>query len=364
MKPSHCRWGILGTAGIARKNWQAIRLSGNGVLSAVASRSAGRAESFVAECQAQVPHDPLPHALGSYEELIADPEIDAVYIPLPTGLRKGYVLAAARAGKHVLCEKPCGRDAAEVAEMVAACEEAGVQFMDGVMFMHSRRLEEIRRVLDEGELLGDLKRIASQFSFYGGEDFESENIRLDPELEPMGSLGDLGWYCARFILWTMRYEMPLAIRARMIRESGRGGAVPVTLSAELVFERGVTASLFCSFETEHQQWVHLSGTKGNLHVPDFVLPFHGPELAFTVERSRFEIDGCDFSMERHPQRFAVREYGNSHPTSQEARLFRRFGELVLGGQPDPHWPAISLKTQKVLDACLLSARDGGHEVAL
>ena len=97
------RWGILGTAGIARKNWRAIYDSGNSIVTAVASRDVARSRKFIDECQAQNPFHPSPLALGSYEALIASPQVDAVYLPLPTGLRKEWVLRAAAAGKHVLC---------------------------------------------------------------------------------------------------------------------------------------------------------------------------------------------------------------------------------------------------------------------
>ncbi len=361
MNEPHCRWGILGSAGIARKNWQAIRHSGNGRLVAVASRSEEKAAAFISECQAQVPHDPSPHPVGGYAELLARDDIDAVYIPLPTGLRKEWVLAAAAAGKHVLCEKPCGVDADDVREITEACAKAGVQFMDGVMFMHNDRLATLRRELDAGEAVGAIKRIATQFSFLAPDEFFADNIRADPGLEPLGSLGDLGWYNARIILWTLGYRMPLSVSARMIREH-RG--VPVSLSAELVFSEGVTASLYCSFEVEHQQWVDISGTQGRIVVSDFVLPYHGPEIGFDIEQARFEVDGCHFRMERHSRRVATHESSDSHPTAQETKLFRHFGEIVLGGKIDPHWPEISLKTQQVLDACLRSAREGGREVVL
>jgi predicted dehydrogenase len=360
MTENFCRWGILGTAGIARKNWQAIRHTGNGRLVAVASRTADRAAEYIAENQAQIPHHPAPRAIAGYEEMIAADDIDALYIPLPTGLRKEYVLAAAAAGKHVLCEKPCGVDAAEVREIVEACEKAGVQFMDGVMFMHSDRLAAVRRELDAGDSVGEIKRIASQFSFLAPESFFTENIRMQAGLEPLGSLGDLGWYCIRMALWTMRHAMPVAVRAHMIRET----AVPITLSAEMDFADGVTASFYCSFEAEHQQWINIGGTKGHLTMRDFVLPFHGPELSFEIEQANFETDVCQFHMERHSRRVAVHEYSDSHATAQETKLFRRFGELVLGGKPDPHWPGITLETQLVLDACLQSARAGGREIAL
>jgi predicted dehydrogenase len=108
----------------------------------------------------------------------------------------------------------------------------------------------------------------------------------------------------------------------------------------------------------------LAKRKKHIAMRDFVLPFHGPEVSFEIEQAHFETDVCRFHMERHSRRVAVREYSDSHPTAQESKLFRQFGELVLGGQPDPHWPDITLKTQLVLDACLQSARAGGREIAL
>jgi len=367
MSNQKCRWGILGTAGIARKNWQSIRLSGNGTLVGVASRTLERARDYIDENQAQVPHDPVPRPFGSYEEMIECDEIDALYIPLPTGLRKEWVLKAAAAGKHVLSEKPCGVDAAEVQEQIDACAAAGVQYMDGVMFMHSDRLPKLREVLDEGEAVGEMRRISTQFSFMAPEDFLKENIRMHSGLEPLGSLGDLGWYNIRMILWTLNYEMPVRVSGRMITQSGRPDSpdsVPIQLSAEMVFESGVTASFYCSFETEHQQWFHISGTKGNVRIDDFVLPFHGPDVAFTTGNAFFDVDVCQFHMEQHDERIPVREYSDGHHTAQEVKLFRNFSDLVLGGEPDPTWPEISLKTQKVLDACLNSAREGGKEISL
>lgn len=359
MSNALCRWGILGAAGIARKNWQAIRHSGNGRLVAVASRSLEKAAAFVEECQAQVPHHPVPEALGSYEALLSRSDIDAVYIPLPTGLRKEWVLAAAAAGKHVLCEKPCAVNAGDLEEMVEACARADVQFMDGVMFMHNDRLARLREELDTGEAVGEIRRLGSQFSFRGDEAFFARDIRANAALEPQGSLGDLGWYCLRFFLWAMRYEMPESLVARLHREHK---GVPLTLSGELHFAGGVSAGFYCSFEVDNQQWLDISGTQGRLRLEDFVLPYYGAELAYEVVQDRFRVEGCRFHMERHPRRVATAEYSDGHPTSQEAKLFRKFGDIVLSGQTESHWPDIALKTQRLLDACLLSAREGGREV--
>ena len=353
-----CRWGILGTADIARKNWQAIALSGNATVAAVASRSLERSREFVARCQAARPLPGAPVALGSYEELLARSDVDAVYVPLPTGIRKEWVLKAAEAGKHVLVEKPVGVAVDDVRDMVAACERRRVQLMDGVMFMHSRRLDALRATLDDGESVGRVRRIASQFSFNADESFVGENIRGDGRLEPHGCVGDLGWYCIRFALWAMQHELPTEVGARLLAEDGRprGDEVPFELSAELLFAGGVSASLYCSFRTENEQWAVVSGTKGLLRVDDFVLPFFGDELRFEVTNSVFEKSGCDFDMRRRSRTVVVPEYGSGHPSAQEANMFRSFSSLVLAGRLDPQWGEIALRTQLVMDACLRAAR--------
>src|SRR4051812_27885437 len=279
-----CRWGILSTALIARKNWEAIRDAGNASLIAVASRSLGKSQIFVEECQASVPYVDTPEALGSYEELLARTDVDAVYIPLPTGLRKEWVIRAAKAGKHVLVEKPVGANAHDVREMIEACKESRVQFMDGVMFMHSRRLARMREVLDDRERIGDIRRIALHFSFAGGEEFMRGNIRTHAALEPLGCLGDLGWYCARFALWAMHFNMPQQVIGRIhsdVRQAEELATVPTEMSGELLFAGGVSASFHTSFVSENAEWAHVSGTKGSLVVSDFVLPFSGDDTTFT-----------------------------------------------------------------------------------
>lgn len=360
MEEKKCRWGILGTAGIARKNWQAIRHAENAELVAVASRTEERAAEYIAKNQEQIPHDPPPRPIAGYNEMIAAEDIDAIYIPLPTGVRKEYVLEAAAAGKHILCEKPCGIHADDLEEMIAACESAGVQFMDGVMFMHSARLPALRKALDDGESVGEVKRIVSQFTFRAPDDFLEENIRMHSGLEPLGSLGDLGWYCIRIALWTMNFEMPVSVMGRMIRETGRSDSpdsVPVSFSAEMTFAGGATASYYCSFETELQQWANISGTKGLVSMNDFVVPCEGAEAVFQVEQLAAVNDLCNFYMEEHTNRVAVHEHGASHVSAQETGLFRTFSSLVLSGKTDSYWPEVALKTQQVLDACLLSARE-------
>ncbi len=367
MSAAVCRWGILGTAGIARKNWQAIRLADNATLVAVASRSVERSTQFIAECQAQVPFETPPTALGSYDELLNRSDIDAVYIPLPTGLRRDWVIKAAEAGKHVLVEKPVGVSTADVELMLAACRRHNVQFMDGVMFMHSQRLPAIRAALDTDAAIGRLRRIGTHFSFQAPEDFLQGNIRVSSELEPHGCLGDLGWYTIRFCLWAMNYQLPTHVTARQLASFGRADSprpVPLEFSAELFFPAGVSAGFYCSFQTEHQQWVHLSGSKGSLRVADFVLPYFGAESRFEITNSAFEVNGCRFDMEERSREVKTLEHSNNHPTAQECRMIQTFSQNVLTGNIDPHWGEIALKTQQVLDACYESALNDGRPVAL
>ncbi len=356
-----CRWGMMSTATIARKTWQGIHLAGNAQLVAVASRSLERSRQFIADCQSRIPTDPPVEALGDYESLLRRTDIDAVYIPLPTGIRKEWVLKAAAAGKHVLCEKPCAINAADLQEMIDACRLNKVQFMDGVMYMHTKRLAELRRAIDNPSTVGQIKRINCQFSFCAPPDFFSENIRTTSDLEPQGCLGDLGWYTIRFALWAMNYAMPTHVIGRMLDSVQRPGStqkVPVEFSAELFFP-GVTANFYCSFRTHHQQWANISGTKGYVYVQDFVLPFFGAETRFEIDNAEFIEDGCDFSMEKRAQAVTVNEYSNSGASAQETNLIRTFSDRALSGSPDEFWPSISLKTQRVMDACLESALADG-----
>ncbi len=366
-KGKKCRWGFLSASWIGMKNWQSVALSGNGEIVAVASRERDKAAAWIEECADHVPFPSCPEAMEGYEALLAREDVDAVYIPLPTGMRKEWVVKAAEAGKHVLCEKPCGASVGEVEEMLAACRSAGVQFMDGVMFMHSGRLPALRRAMNDGASFGSLRHIRSQFSFCAGKEFLEGNIRMHSGLEPLGCLGDLGWYNIRFALWAMRYEMPLSVTGNMLQGAARADSpepVPVEFSGEMFFGNGVSASFFCSFKVANQQWAHLCGTEGNLCLDDFVVPCYGSEVGFTVSRMASSQHVCDFNMERRERRVIAQEYSNSHPSAQETALFRNFAERVIRNDVDTEWGVIALKTQKVLMACLQSSRKGGLSVAL
>ncbi len=352
---SKLRIGFLSTAGIGQKNWKAILNSGNCIVAAVASRDIKKSREFIRECQAENSFDQIPAAFGSYEELIASPEVDAIYIPLPTGLRKEFVLRAAAAGKHILCEKPCGANVAELEEMLAACRKHSVQFMDGVMFMHSPRLARVREILEDGQSIGPIRRIASAFTFYPGEEFFSTNIRANGALEPTGCLGDLGWYCIRFALWTMHWQLPSAVAGRILSQSENlpnRPSSPTEFSAELFYDDGVSVEFYSSFLAANQQWVHVSGQKGWLRLPDFIHPFDSYEPAFEVNTKSIRCEArvkCPLGTDPMAQ---------GHSTAQDAQMWRNFADQIYSGKLNDDWPKWALKTQKVLDACHEAARRG------
>jgi predicted dehydrogenase len=349
------RIGFLSTAGIGKKNWQAIFHSGNCVVAAVASRDVRKSLEFIDECQREFAFAKTPRAFGSYEELIASPEVDAIYFPLPTSLRKDFVIRAAKNRKHVLCEKPCAVDARELAEMLAVCAENKVQFMDGVMFMHSPRLEKVRDILDDGRSIGHIRWISSAFSFYVGEDFFQSNIRANSALEPTGCLGDLGWYSIRFALWTLNWRLPRAVGGKILSQSAdlpKRPSAPTEFSGELFYDDGVSVEFYSSFRTAKQQWVHVSGQKGWLRLPDFIHPFDSYEPAFEVNEKFITVASdvkCPPGIDPFPQ---------GHATAQDTRMWRNFANQIASGRLNEDWPMWSLQTQKVLDACREAARGG------
>jgi len=350
MNSNPLRIGVLGAAGILRKkNWQAIQCSGNAIIAAMATRDPARTRQFITERQAEAPFPVTPQVHDSYEALLGDKSIEAVYLPLPTALRKEWVIRAAEAGKHVIGEKPSAVSAADLREMLDACRRHRVQFMDGVMFMHNPRLERLRAVIDDQERIGPVRRITSVFSFLGTGDFNERNIRTQAALEPLGCLGDLGWYPLRFALWVMRWQLPRRVSGRIL--AGGTDSAPLDFSGELYFDGGASAGFHCSFLAMNQQWANISGANGSVRVPDFVLPNSDTDVAWEVNYK--------------PVRKAETGLYLETPTtalSQEALMFRNFANQVRSGALNEEWFDSALKTQQVTDACMASARAGGKMV--
>jgi D-xylose 1-dehydrogenase (NADP+, D-xylono-1,5-lactone-forming) len=253
---SRLRWGIMGCARISRRGLiPGLRSSRTGSLVSLASRDRALAQAWAREFG-------IPKAFGSYEELLGDPEIEAVYIPLPNELHKPWVLAAASAGKHVLCEKPLALDAFEAAEMVEHCRRQRVVLMEAFMWRHQPRSLQLREIV-RGGAIGELRLIRSSFSF----PIEAGDWRLD-RARGGGALFDVGCYgvsAARSFAGTE------PVRANALAHFGASG-VDLSLTAQLEFPGGVLAAIDCSFEQPYRCAVELVGTRGVINVPDAYLP--------------------------------------------------------------------------------------------
>jgi len=258
------RWGILGCARISRRGLiPGVQGSKTGALAALASRDLDRARAWAEEFA-------IPKAYGSYEEILTDPEIDAVYIPLPNELHKPWVEAAADAGKHVLCEKPLALDAAEARAMAAYCRSKGVLLMEAFMWRHQPRTLELKAKVVDG-LIGDLRLIRASFSF----PIDADDWRLDPA-RGGGALWDVGCYGVSTARLFAGSE-PIKIRATARFHAKN---VDASLAAVLEFPVGVLAAVDCSFEQPFRCTYELVGTKGVIEVPDAYLPpASGPPIA-------------------------------------------------------------------------------------
>ena len=205
---------ILGVANNNKRVLPAFARSTHAELRAIASRSLERARAAAAAAG-------IPTAYGSYEQLLEDPAIDAVYIPLPNSLHAEWAMKAADHAKHVLCEKPLARTAAEAQKVVDFCRTKGVRLMDGFAWPHHPRTAQLRQVLDGGSL-GDVRRVTGTFTFPLSPR-NPANIRLCPKLGG-GSLLDVGCYPVCAIRWAFGRE-PVRVYATATYHQGVEWAV-------------------------------------------------------------------------------------------------------------------------------------------
>jgi predicted dehydrogenase len=260
-------------------------------VTAVASRDLGRCKAYCSERREAGDFDvPETGCCGSYEELLQRDDVDCVYVPLPTALHREWTEKAAAAKKHVLCEKPLAPTVADAQAMVSACKKNGVEFMDGVMWVHGERTDP----MEEAILKLDPLRVNSHFSFHMKD--HATNIRCLASMEPLGSLGDLGWYCTRFALMCFGMELPEKVSGHAETcEHGPTEGVPWNFSATLWFSGGRAASFDSSFGmTNVAQWADVIGKEGAIRVPDFVLPFERKTPASAGESVYTEESGWDF----------------------------------------------------------------------
>lgn len=248
------RWGVLSTAKIGRNAViPAIAKARNARLVAVASRDVAKAEPIAAQY-------PSARVFDSYEALLEDPEVEAVYIPLPNGMHVDWTIRATEHGKHVLCEKPLGMTADEVRRMLDAASRAGVKLMEAYMYRFHPEIEWTLEQIKSGRL-GEVRLVRAGFAF----DItpRPEDIRLQAGLAG-GSLVDVGCYCVN-VARAVFGKAPEAIVGHV--EVPEGSEVERAVGAVLTFGPRQMAVIDCSFELPRHQFVEVVGTKGLLRIP-------------------------------------------------------------------------------------------------
>jgi xylose dehydrogenase (NAD/NADP) len=319
-------WGILGCAGIAERALiPAIHGASNGRLLGIASRDPRKAKGWAARFD-------IPKVYADYAALVDDPDIDAVYIPLPNHLHGEWGVRAARAGKHILCEKPMAMNAAEVRTMTAAAAKAGVLLMEAFMYRFHPRMERALRLLASGAV-GDVRSVRSVFTFLS--DAASDDYRWRPEYGG-GSLYDVGCYPVSAARLVFGAE-PVSVFARARLHPKHRVDTEAELLLEFPGER--FASLACGFESQFRSSLEVAGSSGRLSL----------ERAFSAKHLDTEIRLVNGDRTR-----AI----PFPPTDQYTRMVEHFGECVLRGRPLRLPPGDAVANMRVLDAAFRSIRTG------
>jgi predicted dehydrogenase len=293
------RYGFLSTANINRLVLAGARESDEVEVVAVASRDQARADAYARE------HG-IGRAHGSYEALLADPDVDAVYISLPNSLHVEWSIRALEAGKHVLCEKPFDKDAAEVERAFDVAEREGRLLTEAFMWRHNPQTKRLRELVADGAI-GDLRLVRASFGFSLA---DSSNIRLRADVDG-GALMDVGCYCvsgSRLVCG----ERERVAAEQVVGETG----VDVRLTGTLRFARDVLAQVDCGLDVSSRDALEVVGSDATLFLDD---PWHARTPVIEVRR-----DGAVERIELEPQ--------NSYRLELEnlAAAIRGDGELLLG----------------------------------
>ncbi|MGN7453524.1 Gfo/Idh/MocA family protein [Paenibacillus pasadenensis] len=319
------RWGVLGAAGIARGSViPGLLRSQLNEVKALASRDRDKARRTADEFGIEA-------AYGSYEELLSDDSIEAVYIPLPNHLHREWTIRALEAGKHVLCEKPLALTAAEAEEMALAAQKAGRQLAEAFMYRHHPRYAMIREVIASGEI-GDLRSLHGTFTFNSSG--SSGNVRFVKEWGG-GGLYDVGCYPISVARMLIGAE-PEAVTARALFSPEHGG-VDMMASGLLEFPGGLGVTFDCGMWGAFRNKLEVLGTDGILEVPSAFMAGLEGETGFYVTtgsgRRYVDVPQVDhFSLEADD-----------------------FARTVLHGEPQRFPPQDAVAGMRVLEACLRSA---------
>ena len=317
-------WGVLGTARIGvNKVIPALQKSQLGTVSALASRDLAQAQTVAQRLG-------IPHALGSYEALLADPKIDAVYIPLPNHLHVPWSIRALEAGKHVLCEKPIGLNSGEAEQLIAAAARfPKLKIMEAFMYRHHPQWQRARTLIAAGAI-GQLRTVHSFFSYHN---VDPKNIRNIAAIGG-GGMMDIGCYCVSLSRFLFGGE---PLRVHGVAETDPAFGTDRLASGLLEFPHG-TATFTCSTQLSPYQRVNIFGTEGRIEIE---IPFNAPP---------------DRPTRLWHQRGSSTEEVMFPATDQYTIQGDLFARAILDDSPVPTPLADALANLRVIEAVLARAR--------
>ena len=320
------RWGILSTAKIARTQLiPAINQAQFAAVVAIAS-------SDLAKVQQTADDLGVPKAYGSYEALLADADIDAVYIPLPNHLHVAYAKKAMAAGKHVLCEKPIGLNATQAADLIAATQQyPHLKVMEAFMYRFHPQWQKAKQIVSDG-LLGEVKQVQAVFSYYN---VDAGNIRNNPEAGG-GALMDIGCYCISYPRFIFGAEPQ---RVVAIANTDPNFGTDSLTTGLLDFGDGKSASFTCSTQLEPYQRVNIIGTKGRLEIE---IPCNAP---------------ADVPCKLWLQRDKVIEEIKTEIANQYTMQVDALSQAIINNTQVPTPLSDALGNMRVIDALVKSAKE-------
>lgn len=330
------KWGVLGCAGIAAKAViPAIQSSRLGRVAAIASRDAEKASAMATRFG-------IEKSYGSYEDLLSDPDIDAIYNPLPNHLHVPMTIKALEHGKPVLCEKPIALNAAQASELAEAQKAANLLVAEAFMVRHHPQWKKARAMVAEGRL-GDVRAIQTIFAYYLD---DPKNVRNQADIGG-GGLFDVGCYAINTARFLFDAE---PLRAIALMENDPVFGTDRLTSGLLAFPEGRQLAFTCSTQLSLTQKVTVLGTRGRLEIP---IPFNAPADQQTV---LIFDDGRDLAG-------GGRQEIVIEPVDQYREQVDAFAEAVLSGTPLETGLEDAIANMKAIDALFRSATSGRWEDA-
>jgi predicted dehydrogenase len=424
MRKEPLRVGFLGASNIARKVFLAVNRAGHRV-TYIGCRDAAKGAALIDALRKEVEAtnkkkedsgvEPQPAFVAptvtSYTDVVRAADVDVVYISLPTAKRPPWIRLCAEFGKHVVSEKPAAPSATELAECLQAMSSKRLLFIDGTALTHGQRLQDVRSAVAK---LGGPEHINAHMSFNASPSFMSGDIRMQPQLEPQGALGDLGWYCIRWILHVMDFALPTGVTGRVTEcDVLQENEIPATagkdnkpraLPAITGFEGDleftvpaaasttaapspatiVTASFQCSFHSCHDQTVEVFCRDGTVTVYSAINPTAEDRPRFSVQRYKTapEPDVATrkegsaptakdtFQVYEHVEEEENETVYTSAPDEEDGmfqmvQLWRHVGDSIMRlGKEEPltadadlakKWSTFAFVTQVVMDRALEAA---------